>query len=122
MAAVTRTATAVREGRFWVVDVPGVGRTQGRSVRDARAMAVDLVEAMTGKAEDVHVHFELPEDIREAVEHARATAAEAKRLTSVAADEYRQAIRDLLVDRGMSKADVAALLQVSQQRVSQLAR
>ena len=47
--------------------------------------------------------------------------AEAKRLTSIAADEYRQAVRDLVVERGMSKADVAALLNVSQQRVSQLA-
>ncbi len=84
-------ATAAREGRFWVVDVPGVGVTQGRSVREARAMAADLVEAMTGKAEDVDVHFELPDDVRAAVEHARATTAEAQRLTSVAADEYRQA-------------------------------
>ncbi len=117
----TRTATAVREGRFWVVDVPGVGVTQGRSVREARAMATDLVEAMTGRTEDVDVHFELPDDVREAVDHARATTAEAARLASVAADEYRQAVRDLVVDRGMSKADVAALLQVSQQRVSQLA-
>ena len=117
----TRTATAVREGRFWVVDIPGVGATQGRSVREARAMAADLVEAMTGQAEDVDVHFELPDDVREAVDHARATTAEAKRLASVAADEYRQAVRELVVDRGMSKADVAALLNVSQQRVSQLA-
>lgn len=117
----TRAATAVREGRFWVVDVPGIGVTQGRSVREARAMATDLVEAMTGLAEDVDVHFELPDDVRVAVDHARATTAEAKRLASVAADEYRQAVRDLVVDRGMSKADVAALLQVSQQRVSQLA-
>jgi len=118
---VTRTATAVREGRFWVVDVPGVGGTQGRSIREARAMAADLVEAMTGHAEDVDVQFELPDDVREAVDHARATSAEAQRLACVAADEYRQAVRDLVVDRGMSKADVAALLQVSQQRVSQLA-
>ena len=117
----TRTATAVREGRFWVVDVPGVGVTQGRSVREARAMAADLVEAMTGKAEEVDVHFELPADVREAVDHARAMTAEAKRLTSIAANEYRQAVRDLVVERGMSKADVAALLNVSQQRVSQLA-
>ena len=84
-------------------------------------MAADLVEAMTGKAEDVDVHFELPDDVREAVDHARATTAEAARLASVAADEYRQAVRDLVVDRGMSKADVATLLHVSQQRVSQLA-
>lgn len=117
----TKTATAVREGRFWVIDVPDVGATQGRSVREARAMAADLVEAMTGQAEDVDVHFELPDDVRVAVDHARATMAEAKRLASVAADEYRQAVRGLVVDRGMSKADVAALLQVSQQRVSQLA-
>ena len=116
----TTTATAVREGRFWVV-IPGVGVTQGRSVREARAMAADLVEAMTGKAEAVDVHCELADDVREAVDHARATTAEAKRLTAVAADEHRQAARDLAVDRGMSKADVASLLNVSQQRVSQLA-
>ena len=66
------------------------------------------------------MHFELPDDVREAVDHARATTVEAQRLTSVAADEYRQAVRGLIIDRGMSKADVAALLQVSQQRVSQL--
>lgn len=84
-------------------------------------MAADLVEAVTGRAEDVEVHFELPEDVRVAVEHARATTAEAKRLAADAAAEYRQAVRDLVTDRGMSKADVAALLQVSQQRVSQLA-
>ena len=117
----TRTATAVREGRFWVVDVPGVGVTQGRSVREARAMAADLVEAMTGRAEDVDVHFELPDDIRVAVARARAMTAEAQRLASVAADQYREAVREVVVDRGMSKADVAALLQVSQQRISQLA-
>lgn len=113
----TRT---VREGRFWVVDVPGVGVTQGRSVREARVMAADLVQAMTRQAEDVDVRFELPDNVPVAVDQARAATAEAKRLASVAADEYRQAVRNLVVDRGMSKADVAALLQVSQQRVSQL--
>jgi predicted XRE-type DNA-binding protein len=66
------------------------------------------------------VHFELPDEVREAVDHARATTAEAQCLASVAAEEYRQAVRDLVIDRGMSKADVAALLQVSQQRVSHL--
>lgn len=113
---VTRTATAMREGRRR----PRRRRDQARSVRGARAIAADLVDAMTGKAEDVLVHFELPDDIAEAVEHARAMTAEAPRLASVAADEYRQAVRELVVARGMSKVDVAALLQVSPQRVSQL--
>ncbi|MCG8918087.1 hypothetical protein L6E12_20090 [Actinokineospora sp. PR83] len=40
------TATAVREGCFWVVDVPAVGRTQGRTAAEARAMAVDLIATM----------------------------------------------------------------------------
>ncbi len=75
---------------------------------------------MTGKVEDVDVHFELPDDVREAVNQARATTAEAQRLASLAAEEYRQAVRCLVFDRGMSKVDVATLLQVSQQRVSQL--
>lgn len=117
----TKNATARREGRFWVVDVEGVGVTQGRTVREARAMATDLVEAMTGEVEEVDVRFELPEEVRKAVEQARTTSAEAQRLTSVAAEQYRQAVRELIASRGMSKADVAALLQVSQQRVSQLA-
>ena len=116
----TRTATAVREGRLWVVDVPGVGVTQGRTVREARAMANDLVEALSGEAGDVDVHLELPDDVRDAVDSARATSAEAQRLTSIAAEQYRLAVRDLVVVRGLSKADVASLLQVSQQRVSQL--
>lgn len=84
-------------------------------------MAADLVEVMSGEAEDVDLHFELPEEVREAVDHARMTSAEAMRLSSVAAEQYRQAVRELVTGRGMSKADVAALLQVSQQRVSQLA-
>ena len=66
-----------------------------------------LVEAMTGRAEDVDVHFELPDDIREAVDHARAATDDAKRLASVAADGYRQALRDRVVDRGMSQTEVA---------------
>ncbi len=111
---------ATREGRFWVVDVAGVGVTQGRSVREARAMAADLVEAMTGTAETVEVTFELPAPVREAVAQARETNAEATRLASVAAEGYRTAVRELVADIGMSKTDVAALLEVSQQRVSQL--
>ena len=111
---------ATREGRFWVVDVEGVGVTQGRSVREARAMAADLVEAMTGTPDAVEVRFELPAPVREAVDQARETNAEATRLASVAAEGYRAAVRELVADNGMSKADVAALLEVSQQRVSQL--
>jgi hypothetical protein len=41
------TATAICEGDYWVIDVPGVGTTQADSVDDIEDMAVDLVIAMT---------------------------------------------------------------------------
>ena len=44
------TATAICEGDYWVIDVPGVGTTQADSVDDLEQMAVDLVTAMTHTA------------------------------------------------------------------------
>src|SRR5688572_5245234 len=41
------TATAVREGDYWVVDVDGIGTTQADTVDDIEQMAVDLVAAKT---------------------------------------------------------------------------
>ena len=44
------TATAVCEGDYWVIDVPGVGTTRADTVDDVEEMAVDLVTAMTHTA------------------------------------------------------------------------
>jgi len=105
-----------------VVDVEGVGTTQGRSVREARAMAADLVEVMTGKAGPVEVQFLLPGQTGQRLEQMRALSAEAQRLATEAAEGYRAAVAELVgTEVGLSKADVAALLDLSPQRVSQLA-
>jgi hypothetical protein len=54
------TATAVREGEYWVVDVPGIGTTHADTVDDIEDMAIDLVIAMTHTArEDVHVQVRI---------------------------------------------------------------
>jgi hypothetical protein len=54
------TATAISEGDYWVIDVPGVGTTQADSVDDIEKMAVDLVTAMTHTAaQDVHVQVRI---------------------------------------------------------------
>jgi len=54
------TATAIREGDYWVIDVPGVGTTQADSVDDIEETAVDLVTAMTHTApQDVHVEVRI---------------------------------------------------------------
>jgi hypothetical protein len=54
------TATAVCEGDYWVIDVPGIGTTQAGTVDDIERMAVDLVAAMTHTArQDVHVQVRI---------------------------------------------------------------
>jgi hypothetical protein len=54
------TATAVYEGDYWVVDVPGIGTTHAAAVDDIEDMAIDLVTAMTHTArEDVHVQVRI---------------------------------------------------------------
>ncbi len=54
------TATAIREGDSWVIDVPGVGTTHADSHDDVEGMAVDLVTAMTHTArQDVHVQVRI---------------------------------------------------------------
>ena len=53
-------ATAIREGDFWVIDVPGVGTTHADSVDDIEEMAIALVIAMTHAApQDVHVQLRI---------------------------------------------------------------
>lgn len=42
------SATATCEGRWWVVDVPGIGVTQGRTTHEAERMAADLVAITLG--------------------------------------------------------------------------
>lgn len=54
------TATAVCEGDYWVIDVPGVGTTRARTVDDIEETAVDLVTAMAHIArQDVHVQVRI---------------------------------------------------------------
>ena len=48
----TYRAEATREGRWWAVDVEGVGHTQGRDLVEARRMAADLVSIMRGVPEE----------------------------------------------------------------------
>jgi len=54
------TATAICEGDYWVIDVPGVGTTRADTVDDIEEMAVLLITAMTHAApEDTHVQLRI---------------------------------------------------------------
>jgi len=54
------TATAICEGDYWVIDVPGVGTTRADTVDDIEEMAVLLIIAMTHTApQDAHVEVRI---------------------------------------------------------------
>jgi hypothetical protein len=118
----TYQATATREGRWWVVDVPGVGVTQGRTTREAERMAADLVSVMLEvpagggcRRGGVSPGAESAEEVRGA-KQAQHEAVEAQRR---AAERSRGALRHVLA-AGLSKQDAARVLGISAQRVSQL--
>jgi hypothetical protein len=95
MAAVnTYKATATREGRWWVVEVDGIGVTQGRTVTEAEEMARDLVAVM----------LDVPAVHDAAAAQTRA-AALSRRTVAV------------LKEAGLTGKDAARILGISPQRV-----
>jgi hypothetical protein len=114
---------AIREGGWWVVDIEGVGVTQGRSVAEATKMAqalvVDLLEVPPG-AFMVEVTFEVPA-LAEEVSQARRATEDAAAAQARAAEGARSVARKLKA-RGLSDNDVAAVLKVSRSRAQQLAK
>lgn len=118
------TATATRESKWWVVEVDGVGTTQGRSAAEARAMAKDLVAAMLDVPEDdieVAVMFEVPGALGQEVREAQEATLEAALAQEQAAIKSRGAVARLKAE-GLTGTDIAAVLDLSPQRVSQLAK
>jgi predicted transcriptional regulator len=115
-------ATATREGRYWVIDVPGVGVTQGRSVSEAKEMTRDLIAVMTdAQIEDVQVDidFQVGDVTPGEVRGARQAVAAAAQAQERAAQMSRQMVARLR-DAGVSGRDAAGILGISPQRVSQL--
>jgi DNA-directed RNA polymerase specialized sigma24 family protein len=119
----TYTATATREGRYWVIDVKGVGVTQARNLREAHVMAADLISAVRDiPATQVNVSIAAdlePEIARQVAETKKALAAFDKAQRDIARQQRSVVAR--LRGAGLTGADTAAVLGVSPQRVSQLA-
>jgi DNA-directed RNA polymerase specialized sigma subunit len=124
VAVKTYHATAHREDKWWVVEVHGVGTTQGRSTAEAQRMATDLVAIMAEVPLDevrVEIEFELPGDLGEEIKRARLEARAAEHAQRRAAEKVRRAVAHL-ISSGMSKQDAARILGVSAQRISQLVK
>jgi DNA-directed RNA polymerase specialized sigma subunit len=120
----TFDAVATREGKWWVVQVEGVGATQGRTTDEAERMAADLVVAMLEldpHEVEVNIDFHLPGDGDKQVAEAREAHRTALLAMEAAAGKIRSAL-GMVLATGVTKKDAARLLRVSPQRVSQLSK
>jgi DNA-directed RNA polymerase specialized sigma subunit len=123
MAAMsTYTVRAKRWRHGWELHIDGVGVTQSRNLGEADQMVRDYIETLTDRdvsADTVLIKPQVGGDLDVAVESAREAVAEADRAMRAAAARSRQVARDLK-NAGLSGRDIAAILKVSAQRVSQL--
>ncbi len=119
----------MRDGRWWMVHIPEIdGLTQARRLGEAETMARDYIALHVGvpidriKVETVSIrmedrrHGELLAAARE-IKNLRAEARRAERKATEAIRDYAHR----LTANGIPVRDIADLLDISPQRVSQLA-
>lgn len=123
MSTTTYTARAERSGDWWAVaidEVAGGVYTQGRTLREARRMAADAIAAVLNvPVDEVHVELNVAGTARQlrALERARREARKASR----AEGEALAAAVAALLATGMSQRDAGEILELSHQRISQVA-
>lgn len=125
----TYTAIASRDGRWWLVRIPGIGNdpddglyTQAHNLAEVEPMARDLIALwLDAPADsfDVEVQVELPEAVQHHLELSAKLRQEAAASQAAAADEYRRAAIELK-EIGLTVRDIGAALGISHQRVQQL--
>lgn len=115
-----------RDDRWWMVHIPELdGLTQARRISEAEQMAREWIAVSTGTPiKDITVHtVRILVDGRDVLAEARHVhdlrnhAAHAEREALTAASDYTKQ----LTHAGIPVRDIAALIDVSPQRVSQLA-
>jgi DNA-directed RNA polymerase specialized sigma subunit len=118
----TYRVRAKRWKHGWELHIDGIGVTQSRNLDGAEQMVRDYIETLTDHdtADDaVVIRPEVGGGLDEAAEAAREAIAEAERALRAAAARSRQ-VAQRLKQEGLSGRDIAAILHVSAQRVSQL--
>ncbi len=121
-SATAYTAIAAREGRWWVLTIEDIGVTQSRTLADAPAQAADMVGAtldVDPKTITVTVVPDLDANILAEADEARRAIDALVALQTTVAERSRKSARQLH-DAGLTGQDIATVLNVSPQRVSQL--
>ena len=119
----TYEVRATREGKYWLLEIDGIGTTQARTLREAEDMATDLICIMTKKSAErftVSVRPFLPQRLDDEVRSARGAIERLAQQQLDTARQSRDVARLLMNDFGMNGRDAATVLGVSPQRVSQL--
>ena len=121
----TYRVDAKRWEHGWELHVEGVGVTQSKSLHSAARIAreyISLVESISDESTiDVEIRPKIDDALGEEVIAARKAVHElAERQREVAA--LSRATAKDLAESGLSGADIAVVLDVSPQRVSQLLR
>jgi DNA-directed RNA polymerase specialized sigma24 family protein len=118
----TYTVRAKRWKHGWELHIDDVGVTQSRNLAGAEQMVRDYIETLTDHdtADDaVIIQPEVGGGLDEAADAAREAVTEAEQALRAAAARTRQ-VAQRLRREGLSGRDIAAILHVSAQRVSQL--
>ncbi len=119
----------MRDGRWWMVHIPEIdGLTQARRLSEAETMAREYIALDQNlplgdiKAETVSVRMDGPafRDLLEIAREIKSLRAEANEMERKAT-EKAQAYARSLTTYGVPVRDIAELLDISPQRVSQLA-
>lgn len=116
-------AVITREGRIWVVTIPELDIVgQAGKLSEVEEAAKEIIGLwLETEAEDIDVHcrFELPAAEQALIQTAEQSEARARQALAEAAEKRRAAVKGLL-SHGLSQTEVATLMGVSKQRVSQL--
>lgn len=118
----TYRVTATRWTRGWELDIDGVGVTQSHSLADAEGMVRDYIALSLDVPAD-SFNVEITPAVGGGLDAAAQAAREATRAAAEAARQAAERTRVVarqLKAKGLSGRDIATVLKVSPQRVSQL--
>ena len=118
----TYNVRAVRWEHGWELHIDGVGVTQSRGLTDAERMVRDYLRLDMGDkaAREANIVIKPDvDDLTEEVAAVRHTSAELRKAQDAFAGVQRTLVGQLK-SRGLTGADIAKVLEISPQRVSQL--
>ena len=118
----TYSVRAKRWERGWELHIDGVGVTQSHNLAEAESMSRSYISMTTGApatAFSVDIVPEIGSGIHEAARDARKAARQAEEAQRGAAQQLRHVTAELK-KRGLTGRDIARVLEVTPQRVSQL--